>query len=201
MSVASENNLTEITRAGREKLLGQRGCVVWITGLSGSGKSTIASALVRRLLADQHLAYILDGDQLREGLCADLGYGGDARAENVRRAGEVAGILADAGAIVIAAFISPYRAGRDQIRARCGSGRFMEVFLDVPLSACEGRDPKGLYARARAGKIHDFTGIDSPYEAPLHPELTLPTHQLSLEACVDELLRAIQKLQPWPAHT
>ena len=155
----------------REKLLGHRAAVVWLTGLSGSGKSTIAHDLEARLVARGALAYVLDGDNLRHGLSSDLGFGAAAREENVRRTGEVARILWDAGAIVVTALISPFRSDRDRVRALVASGDFLEVHVATSLEECERRDPKGLYRRARAGEIRDFTGIDSPYEAPLAPEL------------------------------
>ncbi|WP_254126925.1 adenylyl-sulfate kinase [Aquihabitans sp. G128] len=152
-----------------------RGATVWLTGLSGSGKSTVAVVLEQLLVGLGRPAYRLDGDNLRLGLNADLGFSADDRAENVRRAGEVARLMADAGVVAIVPLISPYRAGRDharQIHLAAGLP-FLEVFVDTPLSVCEARDPKGLYAKARAGEITGFTGIDDPYEAPVRPELTL----------------------------
>lgn len=151
------------------------GATVWLTGLSGSGKSTVAVALERLLVSAGRPAYRLDGDNLRLGLNTDLGFSAEDRNENVRRAGEVARLFADAGVVAIVPLISPYRAGRDSARAvhdRAGQ-RFIEVFVDTPIALCEQRDPKGLYAKARAGEITGFTGIDDPYEAPLSPELTL----------------------------
>jgi adenylylsulfate kinase len=171
----------------RERLLGQRGCVVWLTGLSGSGKSTIARALEQRLVAEGKLAYVLDGDNLRHGLNAGLGFSPADRAENIRRTGEVAALFADAGIIVIAALISPYRADRDRVRASAGAGRFIEVFVDTPLEICEQRDPKGLYRKARANELPDFTGISAPYEAPEHPELRLEAAEHSVEQCVAQV--------------
>lgn len=157
----------------RERLLGQRGAVVWLTGLSGAGKSTIAARAGQALHARGHLAYILDGDNLRFGLCADLGFAAEDRAENVRRLGEAARLMQDAGLIVLVAAISPYRQDRERARGRIAAGRFVEVFVDAPLAVCEARDPKGLYRRARAGEITGFSGIDAPYEAPEAPELRL----------------------------
>jgi adenylylsulfate kinase len=177
-----------VPRAERERLLCQRGCVVWMTGLSGSGKSTIAQRLERRLVDRGHLAYVLDGDNLRHGLCGDLGFTPADRAENIRRAGEAAALLADVGAIVVAAFISPYREDRQRVRATVGDGRFVEVHVDAPLQLCEQRDPKGLYKRARAGEIREFTGIDAPYEPPTAPDLKIDTGSLS----VDEAAAAIE---------
>jgi adenylylsulfate kinase len=157
----------------RERRLGQRGAVLWFTGLSGSGKSTFARETERLLLELGHTAYVLDGDNLRHGLCADLGFSPADRQENIRRAGSVAQLFADAGVLTLAAFVSPYRADRDSVRIRLPADRFVEVFVDTPVELCEMRDPKGLYARARQGLIPDFTGISSPYEPPLSPELRL----------------------------
>jgi bifunctional enzyme CysN/CysC len=153
----------------------QRGATVWLTGLSGSGKSTVAVALEGLLVAEGRPAYRLDGDNLRHGLNADLGFTEAARDENVRRAGEVAVLLADAGVVALVPLISPYRAGRDRARAAhlAASVPFVEVFVDTPLEECERRDPKGLYVKARAGEITGFTGIDDPYEAPAAPEVVL----------------------------
>jgi bifunctional enzyme CysN/CysC len=148
---------------------------VWLTGLSGSGKSTIADAVAVRLAAVGRLAYVLDGDNVRHGLNADLGFSADDRAENVRRIGEVARLMADAGIIVLVPVISPYRVDRDRVRLIHDDAdlRFVEVFVDTPLTMCEARDPKGLYAKARAGELTGMTGIDDPYEPPEHPDLTL----------------------------
>jgi bifunctional enzyme CysN/CysC len=159
----------------RADALGHRGATVWLTGLSGSGKSTVAVELERRLVLAGRPAYILDGDNLRHGLNADLGFSDDDRAENVRRVGEVARLLADAGVIALVPVISPFRAGRDAIRAKHEDAGvpFLEVFVDTPLELCEQRDPKGLYKKARAGELRGFTGIDSPYEPPSSPELVL----------------------------
>jgi bifunctional enzyme CysN/CysC len=161
----------EVSRADRPF----SGATVWLTGLSGSGKSTVAVALERLLVAAGRPAYRLDGDNLRHGLNADLGFSADDRDENVRRAGEVARLLADAGVVAIVPLISPYRAGRDRARAVHDEAGlpFVEVFVDTPIELCEQRDPKGLYAKARAGEITGFTGIDDPYEPPLDPELVL----------------------------
>jgi len=183
---------SSVGHAERQRLLGQKGCIVWLTGLSGSGKSTIAHALEQRLVSSGQAAYVLDGDNIRHGLNADLGFSPEDRAENIRRVGEVALLLADAGLIVIAAFISPYRADRDAIRSKAGTGRFYEVHADAPLDVCEERDPKGLYRRARAGKIADFTGIDAPYEPPEHSELVLDTSLLCLKACIDRIVSMLK---------
>ncbi|PIN20205.1 Adenosine 5'-phosphosulfate kinase [Handroanthus impetiginosus] len=156
----------------RQKLLNQQGCIVWITGLSGSGKSTLACSLGRQLHSQGKLSYVLDGDNLRHGLNKNLGFTPEDRTENIRRVGEVAKLFADAGLICIASLISPYRKDRDACRALLPE-KFIEVFLNMPLELCEGRDPKGLYKLARAGKIKGFTGIDDPYEPPLNCEIEI----------------------------
>ncbi|KAM0907890.1 hypothetical protein ACQ4PT_015819 [Festuca glaucescens] len=162
-----------VGKTDRQKLLKQKGCVVWITGLSGSGKSTLACTLGRELHTRGKLAYVLDGDNLRHGLNKDLGFAAEDRAENIRRVGEVAKLFADAGLVCIASFISPYRRDRESCRALLSDGSFIEVFLNMSLELCEARDPKGLYKLARAGKIKGFTGIDDPYEAPLNCEIEI----------------------------
>lgn len=164
------------------------GAVVWLTGLSGSGKSTIADLLQARLRAQGRLSARVDGDQLRQGLCANLGFSAADRDENVRRASEVAYLMAEAGLIVLASLISPFEAGRQRIRARFGPTLFLEVHCHSPLEVCEARDVKGLYRRARAGQIPEFTGISSPYEAPRAPELRLDTAGQTPEACVQQVL-------------
>lgn len=172
-----------ISRQDRERLLGQRGCVAWFTGLSGSGKSTVARAVEERLVAAGRLVYVLDGDNVRHGLCADLGFSDADRTENIRRIGHVAALLADAGAIVLTAFISPFRRDRAQVREVVGDDELLEIFVNAPLDVCESRDPKGLYKKARTGEIPEFTGISSPYEPPEKPALDLPTGELSLAEC------------------
>jgi bifunctional enzyme CysN/CysC len=164
-----------LSRAARWDALGIRGATVWFTGLSGSGKSTVATEVERLLVARRRPTYLLDGDNLRHGLNGDLGFSADDRAENVRRVGEVARLFADAGVVALVPVISPYRSGRDAVRAmHTAAGlTFVEVFVDTPLEECERRDPKGLYKLARAGEITGFTGIDDPYEAPVAPELVL----------------------------
>lgn len=164
-----------LTPDDRAAALGFRGATVWLTGLSGSGKSTVAVELERSLVAEGRPAYILDGDNLRHGLNADLGFTDEDRTENVRRVGEVARLLADAGTVALVPVISPFRAGRDRVRQiHAAAGvPFFEVFVDTPIEVCEQRDPKGLYAKARAGELPGFTGIDSPYEAPAAAELVL----------------------------
>ncbi|KAJ6948826.1 hypothetical protein NC651_002980 [Populus alba x Populus x berolinensis] len=162
-----------VEKIDRQKLLQQKGCVIWITGLSGSGKSSVACALSKMLYQRGKLSYILDGDNVRHGLNRDLSFKAEDRVENIRRVGEVAKLFADAGFICIACLISPYKRDRAACRAMLPSGDFIEVFMDVPLRVCEDRDPKGLYKLARAGKIKGFTGIDDPYESPLAAEIVL----------------------------
>ncbi len=188
-----------VTDDDRRRVLRQRGCVLWLTGLSGSGKSTIARALEQRLLQDGHAAYVLDGDNIRHGLNADLDFSPAARKENIRRVAEIAALLADAGLIAITAFISPYQADRQRARgiitastapatAPRPSHPFFEIFVNTPLAVCEQRDPKTLYARARAGLIPDFTGISAPFEAPESPDLELHTESTPVEHCVAAIL-------------
>lgn len=188
----------DISRDERWKALKARGATLWFTGLSASGKSTIASALEQVLVSRGIHAYRLDGDNIRMGLNKNLGFSAEDRAENIRRIGEVAKLFADSGSVVMTSFISPYRADRDLCRALHAEAKpapldFFEVFVDTPIEVCEARDPKGLYKKARAGQIKGFTGIDDPYEPPLRPELVLKTAELSVQACVDrcvELLKA-----------
>lgn len=183
----------QVSRSDRERLLGQRGCVVWFTGLSGSGKSTVAVAVEARLIGAGRLCYRVDGDNLRHGLNKDLGFSPIDRAENVRRTGEVCRILADTGVIVLASLVSPFRAEREHVRALHAEAGipFLEVFVDVPLAVAESRDPKGLYRKARAGEIKDFTGVHQPYEAPAACDLTLPAATQSVDACA---LQVVQML-------
>src|SRR5438093_5148691 len=178
-----------ITAADRACLIGHAGRVVWLTGLPGSGKSTIARALESELFQQRKLAYVLDGDNMRHGLCSDLGFSPEDRKENIRRVGEVARLLADAGLICIAAFISPYRADRQSVRSIMRPEEFMEVYVNAPVEVCERRDPKGLYARARAGKLKDFTGISAPYEPPENPDVELRTDQHTVAESVELVLR------------
>jgi bifunctional enzyme CysN/CysC len=175
-----------VDRATRWRVHGLWGATVWLTGLSGSGKSTIANAVAERLLELGRAAYVLDGDNLRHGLNADLGFAPADRAENVRRVGEVSRLLADAGLVALAPVISPYRADRDRVRhAHEAVGlRFVEVYVDTPLELCERRDPKGLYRRARAGELSGMTGIDDPYEPPLTPEIVLTPDDLATQAAI-----------------
>ena len=178
---------TPVTIAEREIRHGQPGLVVWFTGLSGAGKTTLATALERKLFSANRLVHLLDGDILRTGLCRDLGFSAADRHENVRRAGEVARGLADAGFITLAAFISPFRQERAAIRAALPPGKFIEVFVNAPLETGELRDPKGLYKKARANQLPEFTGISSPYEPPLAPDLALRTDRDSIEDCLMKL--------------
>ena len=184
----------KVTRAMRAQRNGHAGCVVWLTGLSGSGKTTLAAELEGALFGKGKQACILDGDNLRRGLCADLGFSQQDRQENIRRAGEVARLFAEAGFICIAAFISPYRSERRLARRIAPEGKFLEVFLSAPLEICEQRDPKKLYARARAGELKDFTGISAPYEVPEQPELELRTDLLSIDECVRKILACLDTL-------
>lgn len=167
-----------VTREDRERQHGHRGVVVWFTGLSGSGKSTLAGALEQALFARGVSTYLLDGDNVRHGLCRDLGFSDDDRRENIRRVGEAARLMVDAGLVVLTAFISPHRAERQMVRELLDQEQFLEVFVDTPLAICEARDPKGLYRKARAGELRNFTGIDAVYEAPEQPELHLDGQQL-----------------------
>jgi adenylyl-sulfate kinase len=166
---------------------------VWITGLSASGKTTTAAALERRLLDDKCHAYALDGDNIRQGLCSDLGYSREDRKENIRRVSEVAALFADAGMVVIGAFISPFKDDRARARSTVGTDRFLEIYLATPLEICEQRDRKHLYEKARAGAIRDFTGISSPYEAPEEPEVFLDTSSMSVSECVEVIVRLLQE--------
>ncbi|UQY43416.1 adenylyl-sulfate kinase [Erwinia sp. PK3-005] len=180
-----------VTRADRQRQHGHRGVVLWFTGLSGSGKSTVAGALEQALHQLGVSTYLLDGDNVRHGLCRDLGFSDADRKENIRRVGEVARLMVDAGLVVLTAFISPHRAERQMVREMLGAGEFIEVFVDTPLAICEARDPKGLYKKARAGELRNFTGIDSVYEAPEQPEIHLDGEQLvtKLTAQLLDLLR------------
>jgi bifunctional enzyme CysN/CysC len=180
--------INKLARAGLKE---QQPCVLWFTGLSGAGKSTIANLVERRLLADGFHTILLDGDNVRHGLNRDLGFTDADRVENIRRVAEVAKLMMDAGLIVLVSFISPFRAERQMARDLIGEGGFMEVFVDAPLAVCEGRDVKGLYAKARAGKIENFTGIGSPYEAPESPEIHLRSDR---ESAADSASRVVKLL-------
>lgn len=178
---------SQITDAERKASFSQQGCVIWFTGLSGSGKSTLATALESVLIKEHRIAYVLDGDNIRHGLNRDLGFAAEDRVENIRRIGEVAALFANAGVIAATAFISPYRKDRELARRAVGSERFIEVQVAASLEVCEERDPKGLYKKARAGDIADFTGISAPYEAPVDPELVIDTGSSSIEESVNIL--------------
>jgi adenylyl-sulfate kinase len=182
-----------VTRENRARVTGGEGVTVWLTGLSGSGKSTIAVAVEAALIERGRHAYLLDGDNLRHGLNGNLGFSADDRAENVRRVGEVAKLMADAGTVVLVSLVSPYVADRDRVRAVHDEAgvRFVEVFVDTPLEECERRDPKGLYAKARAGELKGMTGIDDPYEPPPRPELTLRPAEQSVNQSVAAVLGAL----------
>ena len=185
----------KITRAERSVNKNQKPCLLWFTGLSGSGKSTIANALDVALHTRGYHTFLLDGDNVRHGLCSDLGFSDNDREENIRRVGEVCKLFADAGLIVMSAFISPFTSDRRMVRKLFPAGEFIEVFMDTPLATCEERDPKGLYRKARSGEIKHFTGIDSPYEIPSHPELRLDTSTLSVKECVDTLIAYLLERQ------
>jgi bifunctional enzyme CysN/CysC len=180
-----------VTSRERERRNGHPGSIIWLTGLSGSGKSTIAGELERRLFLMGRQVYWIDGDNLRTGLGSDLGFSPEARSENIRRAAEVGKLFADAGVICIISLISPMSADRDRARSSAPPGRFLEVFVNAPIEVCEKRDPKGLYAKARAGGIKEFTGISAPYEAPSHPDLELQTDKLSVDACVNAIIEKL----------
>lgn len=200
-----------VSRDDREKQNGHSGCLVWFTGLSGSGKSTIANLVDRKLHQGGIRTFLLDGDNVRHGLNATpsqltkqygeafgerfgLGFSEDDRQENIRRIGEVAGLFVEAGLVVLTAFVSPYQQDRDAVRSKLSLGDFIEVFVDTPLEICEQRDPKGLYRKARAGEIQGMTGIDDPYQAPLHPELVLHSGDSPAASCADVVLKHLQSL-------
>jgi len=177
-----------VTRARREAQNNHRSAIIWFTGLSGAGKSTLAHAVEEELHQRGCRTFVLDGDNVRHGLCGDLGFSAQDRIENIRRIGEMAKLFMEAGVIVLTAFISPYRADRKRVRGMVEHGNFIEIYCDSPIEVCETRDVKGLYKKARAGQISDFTGISSPYEAPENPELTVNTGILELDACVRQVI-------------
>lgn len=180
-----------VDKEARAKQKNQSPCILWFTGLSGSGKSTVANALEQKLFSLGYHSYLLDGDNVRHGLNKDLGFSAEDRVENIRRIGEVAKLFVDSGLFVLTAFISPYRSDRDMVRSLVGEREFVEVFVDTPLEVCEARDPKGLYKKARAGEIKNFTGLDAPYEAPENPEITIKTAEESLEETVDKIVASL----------
>ena len=192
MAEQKSTNITwhqsEIDQAAREELLKQKGCVIWFTGLSGSGKSTVANQVAAHLHQSGRITYVLDGDNIRHGLNKNLGFSPEDRQENIRRIGEVAKLFADAGLITTTAFISPYRQDRDAVRDIMPPDRFIEVFVDCPLEVCENRDPKGLYKKARAGELKGFTGIDAPYDPPQSPELVVNTNELDVAGCTEQVI-------------
>lgn len=181
-----------VDRAQREKLLGQKGVVYWFTGLSGSGKSTLAGAFEEALHQRGVHTFLLDGDNIRTGLCSDLDFSEASRIENIRRLGEVCKLMVDAGMVVLTAFISPFQSDRDSVRSKLAPGDFVEVYVDTPLEICEQRDVKGLYKKARAGVIPHFTGISSPYEPPINPEITLQTKDKTVAESLADLLKFIE---------
>ncbi|MGB1196125.1 MAG: adenylyl-sulfate kinase [Synechococcus sp.] len=189
-----------VDRDARAEQRGHRSAILWFTGLSGAGKSTLANAVNQALFERGLATYVLDGDNVRHGLCRDLGFSDADREENIRRIGEVAKLFLDSGVIVLTAFVSPFRADRDKARALVGEGDFLEIFCSADLSVCEERDTKGLYAKARAGDIKEFTGISSPYEAPEHPELSVDTGAGELETCVNEVVSALESRGIIPAQ-
>ncbi|MCS5706731.1 adenylyl-sulfate kinase [Synechococcus sp. FGCU-3] len=181
-----------VTRAARCHQRGHRSAILWFTGLSGAGKSTLANAVNSALFEQGMACYVLDGDNVRHGLCKDLGFSDADREENIRRIGEVARLFVDAGVVALTAFVSPFKADRDKVRALVEPGDFIEIYCAADLGVCEQRDTKGLYAKARAGEINEFTGISSPYEAPESPELSIDTGSQDLDACVAQVLAYLE---------
>ena len=182
-----------LSKEQRALIKSQKPCILWFTGLSGSGKSTIANRVEEMLFEMRKHTYLLDGDNIRSGLNSDLGFLEDDRVENIRRVKEVAKLFVDAGLIVLSAFISPHKSERDSIRASVEEGEFIEIFVDTPLTVCESRDPKGLYKRARSGEIKNFTGIDSEYEAPTNPEIRLDTSKMGIDESAKEVIDYLKK--------
>ena len=196
MAIKSFNTVwhkSVVTRGDREKLHKHKSVVLWFTGLSGSGKSTLAHAIEERLYKNGISTYVLDGDNVRHGLCSDLSFTDSDRVENIRRISELAKLLTDAGIITLTAFISPFKVDRDEARKRMPHGDFLEIYCQCPIEICEQRDVKGLYKKARAGEIPFFTGIDSPYEVPVRPELVINTCDISLEDSVQEVLNLLMR--------
>lgn len=189
-----------VTRAIREARSGHRSVLVWFTGLPSSGKSTLAHGLEERLFADGRSAYVLDGDNVRHGLCRDLGFAEQDRAENIRRIGEVANLFLDAGIITLAAFISPFQADRQKVRELVGADSFIEVYCRCPVEVCESRDEKGNYAKAKAGAIAHFTGISAPYEAPNNPDLVLDTNRMGIEESIAAVLTLLRQRSIIPGN-
>ncbi|GAA3950504.1 adenylyl-sulfate kinase [Allohahella marinimesophila] len=197
MSESKNENIVwqtyKVSAAQRAEQKNQQPCVVWLTGLSGAGKSTLASALDSRLHELRHHTYVLDGDNVRHGLNKDLGFSERDRVENIRRVGETACLMVDAGLIVITAFISPFRKDRKMVKSLVKPGQFIEVHVSTPIETCEGRDTKGLYKKARSGQIKDFTGVNSPYEVPASADVTIDTSDNSLEDCINQLIDYLSK--------
>ena len=199
MNVQKATNVTwhdgEISQTDRNNLLGQKGATLWLTGLSGSGKSTVAVALEKELFNRGKISYRLDGDNIRLGINSNLGFSAEDRKENIRRIGEISKLFVDCGILSLSSFISPYREDRDEVRALHDSSEmtFIEIFVDCSLDVAESRDPKGLYKKARAGEIKNFTGIDDPYECPLNPEIHLNTDKMTLNEEVNMIIRYLEK--------
>jgi adenylylsulfate kinase len=187
-------HLHSVTKDERSKQKQQRPCILWFTGLSGSGKSTIASAVEQKLFEIGHHTYLLDGDNVRYGLNKDLGFSDEGRIENIRRIGELSKLMVDAGLLVMTAFISPFKSDRRMVRDLVQDHEFIEVYLKTPIEECERRDPKGLYKKARKGEIKNFTGIDSAYEEPEFPEIIIDTVTFSIEECADKIIAHLQKI-------
>ena len=183
----------DVNKVARARLSRQKPCILWFTGLSGAGKSTIANLVEKKLHAIGRHCYLLDGDNLRHGLNKDLGFTEADRVENIRRVAEVARLMIDAGLIVLTAFISPFRAEREMARSLVGAGEFLEIYVDTPLAVAESRDVKGLYRKARRGELSNFTGIDSPYEAPESPDLAVNTVECSAEEAADAVIALLQR--------
>lgn len=184
-----------LTKDLRRKQNGHHSFVIWFTGLSGSGKSTVANAVAARLFEEDIKNYVLDGDNIRHGLNKDLGFSEEDRKENIRRIGEVSKLFVDSGQAVLTAFISPFQADRQVVRDLLEKDEFVEVYVKCPIDECERRDPKGLYVKARQGMIRDFTGINSPYEEPVHPELVVETNRYSIKECVDQVIAYLKSKQ------
>lgn len=195
MNMKSSNvvwHQSTVTRQHREKQNGHRSVILWFTGLSGAGKSTLAHAVEDALFKLNCRTFVIDGDNVRHGLCADLGFTSEDRVENIRRVGEIAKLFTEAGIIALTAFISPFRADRDRVRELVPEGDFIEIYCQASLEVCEGRDVKGLYKKARTGEIANFTGISSPYEPPENPELIVHTGEASLEDCANQVIHFLQ---------
>ncbi len=196
-TIAKKNNVTwfdgYVSRKDRETLHGHKGAVIWFTGLSASGKSTIAHLVEKKLHQQGCSTYALDGDNVRYGLCSDLAFSSEDRVENIRRIGEMVKLFVDSGIIVLAAFISPYRKDRQQLRSLFHNGQFLEIYVECPPEICSDRDQKGIYAKARAGVIKEFTGISAPYEPPEHPDLVIPSYKQDAKAAAESVIYLIKQ--------